>query len=66
MHAALVTMVNAAAAEAVFQLTFTDLDVQGGWPAGIAPFASLGLVDVAFAPKPALARWDAVVSRPRQ
>ncbi len=60
-----VTLLDAAGAEAVFQLTFTDLDVQGGWPAGIAPFASLGLVDAAFSAKPALARWDAAFARER-
>ncbi len=61
-----VALLDAAAAEAVFQLTFTDLDEQSGWPPGIAPFARLGLVDAALNPKLALARWDAVFARPRQ
>ena len=36
-----------------FQITFTDLDT-GALPAGIAPFASLGLVDTELQAKPAL------------
>ena len=50
-------------AVAVFQLTFTDLDLNY-WPPAVAPFAYLGLVDVNLAPKPALAEWDAVFARP--
>ncbi len=42
-----------------FQLTFTDLDLSV-WPAGVAPFAHLGLVDSVLAPKPALAAWDSL------
>jgi hypothetical protein len=34
------------------------------WPAGIAPFASLGLVDINLQPKPALGPWDAAFARP--
>ena len=47
-----------------FQLTFTDLDL-ATWPAGIAPFAYNGLVDIDLHPKPALAPWDSVFTRPR-
>jgi hypothetical protein len=64
-----VQILDAAGATAVFQLTFTDLDlVASPPPAGsILPlFASLGLVDVNLNPKPALAAWDAGFSRPRR
>lgn len=46
---------------AVFQLLFTDLDVPAlppSTPASIAYFATLGLVDINLAAKPALAAWD--------
>jgi hypothetical protein len=62
-------ILDAAGATAVFQLTFTDLDlVASPPPAGsILPlFASLGLVDVNLNPKPALAAWDAGFARPRR
>jgi hypothetical protein len=56
-------MLDSAKASAVFQLTFTDLDV-ASWnlPSGsILPlFASLGMVDVNLQPKPALAVWDSL------
>jgi len=58
-------MLDAAHATAVFQLTFTDLDLTV-WPAGIAPFAYLGLVDANLAPKPALSAWDSVFLVPRR
>jgi hypothetical protein len=61
-HAAIL---DAAHAEGWFQLTFTDLD-PAGFPAGIGPFANLGLVDISLQPKPALASWDAVFHRPLQ
>jgi len=32
---------------------------------GLAPFATLGLVDTSRQPKAALAAWDAVFARPR-
>ena len=54
-------------AVAVFQLTFTDLDLTGLPPAtanALVPFAHLGLVDSALAAKPALAVWDATYRRP--
>lgn len=47
----------------LFQITFTDLEV-AAWPPGIDPFAYIGLVDSAFTPKPALAVWDSIFSRP--
>lgn len=58
-------IVDTAQAESWFQITFTDLDA-AAWPPGIAPFASLGLVDVNLQPKPALQAWDAVFARPLQ
>jgi hypothetical protein len=51
----------------VFQITFTDLDLASfGLPAGsILPlFAQIGLVDVNYAAKPALAVWDSVRATP--
>lgn len=59
-HAALL---DAAHARAVFQLTFSDLDIDtfGLPPGSILPlFAHLGLVDTELAPKPALAVWDSL------
>jgi len=47
---------------AVFQLTFTDLDVDAS--SEVWPFARLGLVDVDLNPKPALAPWDETFARP--
>ncbi|MFN2635435.1 MAG: hypothetical protein ABR585_00190 [Gemmatimonadaceae bacterium] len=51
---------------AVFQLSFTDLDL-GSFPKPmptILPlFATLGLVDANLRPKPALARWDRIFAR---
>jgi hypothetical protein len=58
-------LLDAVRAEGWFQLTFTDLD-QAAFPAGILPFAYLGLVDVNFQPKPALTAWDEVFHRPLQ
>jgi len=61
-------LLDAAKAIAVFQLSFTDLDL-GSFPKpqpAILPlFATLGLVDSDLRPKPALAIWDKVYSRPR-
>lgn len=51
---------------AVFQLTFTDIDVSAlppNVPSNIALFASLGLVDTDLNPKPSLAAWDKVFAR---
>jgi hypothetical protein len=52
-------------ATAVFQLTFTDLDLSAfpGAPANLVLFANLGLVDTTLAPKAALATWDALFAR---
>ena len=58
-------LLDATDARAVFQITFTDLD-PAFWPAGIVPFANLGLVDVNLNPKAALAAWDSVLGRPLQ
>jgi hypothetical protein len=62
-------LLEEAGATAVFQLTFTDLDVASFPlpPGSILPlFAHLGLVDVDLHPKPALAAWDDAFSRPRE
>ena len=49
---------------AVFQITFTDVDLSGfPGPANLALFAQLGLVDTSFRPKPALAEWDSAFQR---
>ncbi len=58
-------LLDAANAIAVFQLTFTDLDLSAfpGAPANLVLFAHLGLVDTLLAPKKALATWDALYSR---
>ena len=64
-QAALLASVNAAA---VFQLTFTDLDLAAipQPPGSILPiFAALGMVDTRLQPKPALAVWDSVFALPR-
>ena len=62
-------MLDSARARAVFQLTFSDLDVPSlNLPPGsILPlFASLGLVDTELRPKPALAVWDSLFAIRRQ
>jgi hypothetical protein len=58
-------LLDAANATAVFQLTFTDLDLTSiPQPPGsiLSLFASLGMVDTQLRPKPALATWDSVFS----
>ena len=59
-------LLDEANAVAVFQLSFTDLDV-GSFPKpvpAILPlFATLGLVDVNLKPKPALTTWDRIFAR---
>ena len=61
-------LLDSAKAIAVFQLTYTDLDISAyqPLPAGsILPlFASLGHVDVNFAPKTSLATYDSIFARP--
>jgi len=62
-------LADSAHAVAVCQITFTDLDVSTyNIPSGsILPlFAQLGLVDIEFRAKPALARWDDALARPRR
>ena len=57
-------ILDAAQAAAVFQITFTDLDLSASPPppGSVLPlFAHLGLVDSALAPKPALVVWDSVL-----
>jgi len=56
-------MLDSARASAVFQLTFTDLDIPSlNLPPGsILPlFATLGMVDANLRPKAALAIWDSL------
>jgi hypothetical protein len=60
-------LLDAAGGAGVFQITFTDFDLSTFPPsvvAGLTPFAHLGLVDSTLGPKPALASWDTVLSRP--
>lgn len=60
-------LLDSANAVAVFQITFTDLDLSAipVPPGSILPlFAHLGLVDSALNPKPALTAWDRVLDRP--
>jgi hypothetical protein len=52
---------------AVTQISFTDIDLSSyPVPPGsiLSLFAFLGLVDVDFQPKPALAEWDRAIARP--
>jgi len=63
-----VALLDHARSVAVFQLTFTDLDLTAIPlpPGSILPlFATLGLVDENLVPKPALAPWDSAFARPR-
>jgi hypothetical protein len=60
-------LADRAALVAVTQITFTDLDLSTYPvpPGSILPlFAQLGLVDVDFHAKPALAEWDRAFARP--
>ncbi len=62
-------ILDGAQAIAVFQLTFTDLDLAVNPPppgSNLPLFAYLGLVDVNLNPKPALAVWDEAFARPRR
>lgn len=64
-QAELLASVNATA---VFQLTFTDLDLSAipQPPGSILPiFAALGMVDTRLRPKPALAVWDSLFALQR-
>jgi hypothetical protein len=61
-HAEILAGANAAA---LFQITFTDLDLSAAPPppGSVLPlFAHLGLVDSALGRKPALAVWDSLLS----
>ena len=54
-----------AGAVALFQITFTDLDLSASPPppGSVLPlFAHLGLVDSAFGAKPALSVWDSLLA----
>ncbi len=58
-------ILDAARAKAVFQITFTDLDLSASPPppGSVLPlFAHLGLVDSVLAPKAALAVWDSLLT----
>ena len=60
-------LLDAANAIAVFQLSFTDLDLATfpkPVPAILPLFATLGLVDANLQSKPALSTWDEVFARP--
>lgn len=59
-------LLDSVAAAACFQLMFADLDLASlpaPVPANLPLFAELGLTDKTFAPKPALAAWDALFAR---
>lgn len=60
-------ILDEANAIAVFQLSFTDLDL-GSFPKPVPTilplFATLGLVDSNLRPKPALTTWDKIFTRP--
>jgi hypothetical protein len=58
-------ILDAARAAAVFQITFSDLDLSASPPppGSVLPlFAHLGLVDSVLAPKAALAVWDSILA----
>jgi hypothetical protein len=60
-------MLDSAKVSGLFQLTFTDLDVDSfGLPPGSAlpVFALLGMVDIELSPKLALATYDSIFARP--
>jgi hypothetical protein len=62
-------LLDAVRAQAVFQLTFTDLDLVAHPPppGSILPlFAQCGFVDINLNPKPALSAWDSVFAIKRQ
>jgi hypothetical protein len=62
-------LLDAAHATALFQLTFTDLDLASiaQPPGSILPlFSTLGMVDTQLRAKPALAVWDSIFARRRR
>lgn len=59
-------LLDNAQATALFQLTFTDIDLSSqppSVPPSIKYFAYLGLVDANFTPRPALATWDSLFKK---
>ena len=61
-------ILDQAEAAAVFQITFTDLDLSASPPppGSILPLFALGLVDSALGTKPALAVWDSLLALERR
>ena len=60
-------LLDSAAAIAMFQLSYTDLDVSqypAQQQAALGVFAQLGLVDTELRPKTALATYDSIFARP--
>lgn len=61
-------LLDGAGAVALFQLTFTDLDLSAYPPlppgSSLPLFTHLGLVDSALNAKPALTAWDVIFARP--
>jgi hypothetical protein len=60
-------LLDSAAAIAMFQLSYTDLDVSqypAQQQASLGVFAQLGLVDTELRPKTALATYDSIFARP--
>jgi hypothetical protein len=61
-------LLDSAKALAVFALNYTDIDISAYPPqppgSALALFTSIGLVDTAFKPKPALATYDSIFARP--
>ncbi|HEX9514140.1 MAG TPA: hypothetical protein VF939_26795 [Puia sp.] len=59
-------LLDNAQAIAVFQLTFTDIDLSSlppSVPSSIKYFAYLGLVDANLQPRPSLSTWDSIFKR---
>lgn len=63
-------LLDSAKAVALFQLNYTDIDISAYPPqppgSALALFTSIGLVDTAFTPKPALRTYDSIFARPRR
>jgi len=62
-------LLDRAQAVFLFQLSFTDLDLESfppPFPANLSFFAYLGLVDDDLNPKPALGVWDSLFALPRR
>jgi hypothetical protein len=62
------TLLDSVGAVACLQLQYSDIDIASlpaPVPANLPLFVSIGLTDSQFSAKPALARWDALHSRPR-